>query len=89
MLSARHSFAAVALNDRKDLYVFGGVSGVQDTSFKPALVSNNIERYNQKTKQWEAVEINNAPKLSAFGWSLGNREELFILGGSNGADLSK
>jgi len=55
---ARSNFAAVSIKD--GMYVFGGISGVED-GFKPKLAVDVVERYHVAADQWETIVIQNAP----------------------------
>jgi len=61
---------------------------MSSNSRRPKLVENLLERYDVTTNMWSTLIVEDAPKLSAFGWTSGlNEYELFILGGSDGSTL--
>ncbi len=85
MLNGRCLFAAIAIED-KFIYVYGGI--MSSNSRRPKLVENLLERYDVTTNMWSTLIVEDAPKLSAFGWTTGQNEfELLILGGSDGSTL--
>lgn len=66
MKSERSNFACIAITPY--IYVFGGIAGNEQGSYKPKMASPNCERYNTLTDTWYDININGAPTLAAFGW---------------------
>lgn len=92
MKKPRHSFAALTFGDilNQVIYVYGGIVGKLDGSNKPILADVPIERFDIQKNLWEILEIDNAPKLAAFGWAYKNDaddQKLFIVGGTDGSLL--
>ena len=85
MKSARCLFASTVI-DEKFVYVYGGISG--SSNKRPTLSETAFERYDVVANLWTDLVVENAPRLSAFGWTRGDDEhEMFILGGSDGGNL--
>lgn len=71
MIEGRHSFCAITLGKDRYVYVYGGITGNQPNSHRPKIVENVIERLDvvKESEGWIKFEINDAPRLAAFGWS--------------------
>jgi len=81
MTSGRCLFASTCISDRF-IYVYGGIASTNES--RPNLSKQLFEKYDSTTNVWSSLTIENAPALSAFGWTEGYLpHELFILGGSD------
>lgn len=89
MNSARANFAHVVLDNL--VYVFGGISGrgTGQAAHQPVLASVIAEKYDPAADKWEAIEVQGALPLAAFGWTSLDSGELLIFGGSDGDMLSE
>ena len=65
MTQGRCMFASTTI-DNKFVYVYGGISGSQGD--RPVLNTNLVERYDADENKWYNIIVENAPKLSSFGW---------------------
>ena len=81
----RACFSHIVIDNK--VYVFGGISGNSQTQKKthvPIVSEPNTERYDPKLDKWEKIDIKDSPSLGAFSWSKINKNQIFILGGTNG-----
>jgi len=89
MNCARANFAHVVLDNC--VYAFGGISGrgSGQAEHHPTLSSSIAEKYDPAADRWEAIEVQGALPLAAFGWTCLDSNELLIFGGSDGDMLSE
>ena len=81
----RACFSHIVIDNK--VYVFGGISGNSQTKKKthvPIVSEPNTERYDPKLDSWEKIYIEDSPSLAAFSWSKINKNQILILGGTNG-----
>lgn len=89
MNTARANFAHVVLDNC--VYAFGGISGrgTGQAAHHPTVTSIITEKYTPDTDAWEAIEVQGALPLAAFGWTRIDEDKLLIFGGSDGDMLSE
>ena len=84
MICARANFGWQVINNQ--VFVFGGISSKQ--GHLPQLANPLCEKYDPITNTWQAVEIEGASPLAAFGWTV-HEEKLLIVGGTDGEMLQE
>ncbi len=71
MAQPRANFAATVIDGL--VYVFGGISSKHSGHF-PKIASPLIEVFNLEKNVWSDLNINNAPQLACFGWTMLNQQ---------------
>jgi hypothetical protein len=82
MICPRANFGCQVINNK--VYVFGGISS--KSGHQPILANPVCERYDPLTNKWEAVDIQGALPIAAFGWTISDGKML-VVGGTDGEML--